>query len=90
MKKSHQILQKKFKKQEIKMDINEIKKLIKSENDKVIIVDANGNPEFIITAYPEANIDNQISEFADNQSAQNNQNTKDQTGRLTIDDLPYL
>lgn len=72
------------------MDINEIKKLIKSENDKVIIVDANGNPEFIITAYPGANINNQISEFTPDQALSDSQDTKDQAGRLTIEDLPYL
>jgi hypothetical protein len=71
------------------MDINEIKKLIRSENDRIIILDSNGNPEFIISAFPKSN---ELEIGIQNQDCCSNEHNsqKDQAGRLTIEDLPYL
>ncbi|MBP6890945.1 hypothetical protein KBC01_01200 [Candidatus Parcubacteria bacterium] len=79
------------------MDINEIKKMIKGKNDRIIIVDNDGNPAFVISAYnssanqdqnqevPEQKVEENDHDFQTSQEKSNNR-----VGRLTIEDLPYL
>ena len=79
------------------MDINEIKKMIKGENDRIIIVDSDGNPAFVISAYNASAIQDQNREIPEQKKEENNhdfqtnqEKSDNMVGRLTIEDLPYL
>lgn len=66
------------------MDINEIKKMIKGPNDRIIIVDETGRPSFVITAYQ----NQEVKQIEDKVEIQEEIEQEDK--RLNIEDLPYL
>ncbi len=66
------------------MDINEIKKMIRSANDRIIIVDETGKPSFVITSYERISEPKQIEREVIEQEVEK------EDKRLNIEDLPYL
>lgn len=66
------------------MDISEIKKLIKSKNDKIVIVE-DGKPILVVTPYLS---DRKVEARVEREPMMENKAGENQ--ELTLDDLPFL
>ena len=68
------------------MELNELKKIIKTSKDKVVIVE-NGKPLFVFTLFEDKSLENneKVAEPEKNERIED----KDSEKELTLEDLPF-
>ena len=68
------------------MELNELKKIIKTSKDKVVIVE-NGKPLFVVTLFEDKSLENneKVAEPEKNERIED----KDSEKELTLEDLPF-
>lgn len=70
------------------MDINELKKMIRTPNDKVVIIE-NGKPILVVTAYENQEVAQPALPRASAESAPF-EPKREEGEKLTLKDLPFL